>query len=76
MCPKAAITTPFGLFKLLRMPSGWRTAAQTFQHFIDEVTRSLSFCFACNDDLLVASKNAETNVDEDADANVCSHKSI
>uniref|UniRef100_A0A5S6R007 Reverse transcriptase domain-containing protein n=1 Tax=Trichuris muris TaxID=70415 RepID=A0A5S6R007_TRIMR len=56
--PKTAITTPFGLFEYLRMPFGLRNAAQTFQRFMDEVTRGLDFCFAYLDDILVASKSS------------------
>ncbi|KRZ64132.1 Retrovirus-related Pol polyprotein from transposon, partial [Trichinella sp. T8] len=41
--PKTAITTPFGLFEYVRMPFGLRNAAQTFQRFMDEVTRGLRF---------------------------------
>ena len=57
--PKTAITTPFGLFEFLRMPFGLRNAAQTFQHFIDEVLRGLHFCYAYIDDLLIASATPE-----------------
>ena len=32
-----------------------RNAAQTFQRFIDEVLTDLDFCYACIDDVLVAS---------------------
>ena len=53
--PKTAIVTPFGLFEYVRMPFGLRNSAQTFQRFIDEVTRGLEFCFAYIDDLLIAS---------------------
>lgn len=53
--PKTAITTPFGLFEYIRMPFGLRNAAQTFQRFIDQVLRGLTFCFAYLDDILVAS---------------------
>ena len=52
---KTAVTTPFGLFEFLRMPFGLRNAAQTFQRFIDQVLRGLSFCYAYIDDLLIAS---------------------
>uniref|UniRef100_A0A5S6QY53 RNA-directed DNA polymerase n=1 Tax=Trichuris muris TaxID=70415 RepID=A0A5S6QY53_TRIMR len=52
--PKTAITTPFGLFEYVRMPFGLRNVAQTFQRFMDEVTRGLDFCFVYVDDILVA----------------------
>ena len=35
--PKTAITTLFGLFEFQRMPFGLRSAAKTFQHFMDQV---------------------------------------
>ena len=57
--PKTAITTPFGPFEFLRMPFGLRNAAQTFQRFIDEVLRGLHFCYACIDDVLIASATPE-----------------
>ena len=57
--PKTAVTTPFGLFEFLRMPFGLRNAAQTFQRFIDQVLRGLSFCYAYIDDLLITSSSME-----------------
>ncbi|KRY16294.1 Transposon Ty3-G Gag-Pol polyprotein [Trichinella patagoniensis] len=57
--PKTAIMTPFGLFEDVRMPFGLRNAAQTFQRFMDEVTRGLRFCFVYLDDVLVASRSKE-----------------
>nr|VZI48499.1 unnamed protein product [Spirometra erinaceieuropaei] len=57
--PKTAVTTPFGLFEFVRMPFGFRNAAQTFQRFIDRVLRGLPFVYAYIDDLLMASRNAE-----------------
>nr|VZI33766.1 unnamed protein product [Spirometra erinaceieuropaei] len=57
--PKTAVTTPFGLFEFVRMPSGLRNAAQTFQRFIDHVLLGLPFVYAYIDDLLVASRNEE-----------------
>lgn len=45
---KAAIITPFGLFKSLCIPLGLRNAAQTFQDFTDQVLRS----FTCISDYL------------------------
>ncbi|BHF67897.1 hypothetical protein SprV_0301092600 [Sparganum proliferum] len=57
--PKTAVTTPFGLFEFLRMPFGLRNAAQSFQRFIDDILRGLSFTYVHNDDILVASSSAE-----------------
>nr|VZI30919.1 unnamed protein product [Spirometra erinaceieuropaei] len=57
--PKTAITTPFGLFEFIRMPFGLRKAAQSFQRFIDEILRGLTFAYAYIDDILVASSSAE-----------------
>ncbi|BHF67774.1 hypothetical protein SprV_0301080300 [Sparganum proliferum] len=57
--PKTAVTTPFGLFEFIRMPFGLRSAAQTFQRFIDHALRGLPFVYAYTDDLLVASRNEE-----------------
>lgn len=61
--PKTAISTPFGLFEYVRMPFGLRNAAQTFQRFINEVTRGLHFVVAYLDDLLVASSSPEQHAD-------------
>ena len=60
--PKTAITTQFGLFEFLRMPFGLRNAAQTFQHFIDQVLRGLPFAYAYLDDLLIASISMEDHL--------------
>ena len=57
--PKTAITTPFGLFEFVWMPFGLKNAAQTFQRFIDQVLRGLTFCYVYIDDLLVASTSPE-----------------
>jgi len=57
--PKTAIVTPFGLFEFPYMSFGLRNAAQTFQHFIDEVLRGLDFCFAYIDDILVFSRTPQ-----------------
>jgi transposase InsO family protein len=54
--PKTAITTPFGLFEFPFMTFGLRNAGQTFQRFVDEMTRGLDFCFPYLDDFLVFSK--------------------
>ena len=42
---KTAVTTPFGLFNFTRTPFGLRNSGQTFQRFIDHVTRGLDFVF-------------------------------
>ena len=60
--PKTAITTPFGLFEFLRMPFGLKNAAQTFQHFIDQVLSRLHFTYAYIDDVLVASSIPEEHI--------------
>ncbi|KRZ65459.1 Retrovirus-related Pol polyprotein from transposon 17.6, partial [Trichinella sp. T8] len=52
---KTAITTPFGLFEFLKMPFGLRNTAQSFQRFIDTVTRGIEDCFVYVDDILLAS---------------------
>lgn len=51
--PKTVNSTPFGLFEYTRKPFVLRNAAQTFQCFINYVTRDLPFVYAYIDDLLV-----------------------
>lgn len=53
---KTAVKTPFGLYEFMRMPFGLRNAPQTFQRFVDQLTRDLDFAFVYLDDILVASK--------------------
>ena len=60
---KMAVVTPFGLFEFVCMPFGLRNAAQTFQSFIDEVLRGLTFAYSYVDDVLVASKSADEHED-------------
>ena len=57
---KTAVTTPFGLFNFTRTPFGFRNSGQTFQRFIDHVTRGLDFVFVYLDDLLVTSPDHKT----------------
>nr|VZH98912.1 unnamed protein product [Spirometra erinaceieuropaei] len=57
--PKTTVTTPFSLFEFLRMPFGLRNAAQSFQRFIDDILRGLSFTYVYIDDILVASSSTE-----------------
>lgn len=54
--PKTAITTPFGLYEFPVMTFGLRNAGQTFQRFVDELTRGLDFVYPYLDDFLVFSK--------------------
>lgn len=56
---KTAITTPFGLYEFTRMPFGLRNAAQSFQRFMNEVTKGLDFVFVYMDDILVFSDSEE-----------------
>ena len=60
---KTAVTTPFGLYEFVRMPFGLHNAAQTFQHFMDEVLRGLQFCYAYMDDVLIASATPEEHLE-------------
>ncbi|UYV75033.1 hypothetical protein LAZ67_12002194 [Cordylochernes scorpioides] len=60
--PKTAITTPFGLFEFTRMNFGLKGASQTFQRFMDEVTKGLDFVFVYIDDVLIASKNENDHI--------------
>jgi hypothetical protein len=57
--PKTAIIIPFGLFEFPFISFGLRSAAQTFQRFMDQVLRGLDFCFAYLDDILVFSRTLE-----------------
>ncbi|XP_023314763.1 uncharacterized protein LOC111693661 [Trichogramma pretiosum] len=56
---KTAITTPFGLYEFPFMTFGLKNAGQTFQRFMDEVTRGLPFCYVYIDDILVYSRSKE-----------------
>ena len=60
---KTAIITPFGLFEFLRMPFGLKNAAQTFQRFMDEVTKGLDFVFVYIDGVLIASSSFHEHID-------------
>ncbi|KRZ75639.1 Retrovirus-related Pol polyprotein from transposon opus [Trichinella papuae] len=59
---KTAITTPFGLFEFIKMPFGLRNAAQSFQRFIDTVTRGIEDCFVYVDDILLASESEKEHL--------------
>ena len=60
--PKTAVTTPFGLFEFVRMPFGLRNAAQSLQHFMDQVLRGLPLAYAYIDDVLIASSTPEEHL--------------
>lgn len=55
--PKTAITTPFGLYEFPFMNFGLSNSSQTFQRFVDEMTRGLDFCYCYLDDFLIFSKD-------------------
>ena len=54
---KTAILTPLGSFAFKKMPMGLTLAGNTFQRFMNEVTRGLTFVYVYIDDILVFSKN-------------------
>ena len=56
---KTAVITPVGLYGYTKMPFGMRDCGNTFQRFMDQVTRGLDFCFAYVDNVLVASSSFE-----------------
>jgi hypothetical protein len=60
--PKAAIITPFGLFKFNFMPFSLKNAAQMFQRLMDSLFRSLPFIFVYLDDILIFSKSRSEHV--------------
>ena len=58
---KTAVTTPFDLLNFTRAPFDLRNSRQTFQRFIDHVTRRLDFVFVYLDDSLVTSPDHSTH---------------
>ena len=58
---KTAVTTPFELFNFTRTPFELRNAGQTFQRFMDHVTRDFDFVFVYLYDLLVTSPDHKTH---------------
>ena len=58
---KTVVTTPFGLFNFTRTQFGLRNSGQTFQLFIDHVTRGLDFVYVYLDDLPVTSPDHRTH---------------
>lgn len=61
--PKTAITTPFGMFEFQYMTFGLRNAGQTFQRFVDEMTRGLDFVYCYLDDFLIYSRDETEHED-------------
>ena len=57
--PKMAVITPFGLFKFVKMPFGLQNADQTFQRFMEQVVRGLTFAYNYINDLVIASKDSK-----------------
>ncbi|GFX34118.1 retrovirus-related Pol polyprotein from transposon 17.6 [Trichonephila clavipes] len=57
--PKAAVTTPWGLYEYTHLCFGLVNAPQTFMRFMHEVLRGLPFCFVYLDDILCYSENTE-----------------
>ena len=53
---KTAILTPCGTYVFKRLAVGLSGAAQTFQRFMDEIFRDVSFVFVYTDDILIFSK--------------------
>ena len=60
--PKTAITTPFSLFEYVHMPFGLRNAAQTFQHFMDQVLCGISNTYVYIDDIQIASSTPKEHL--------------
>ena len=58
---KTAVTTPPGLFELIKMPFGLRNAAQTFQRLMDEVLRRLPCACAYIDYILIVCRDATSH---------------
>ena len=55
------MTKPFGFFNFTQTPLGLHNSRQTFQRFIDHVTRGLNFVFVYLKDLLLTSPDQATH---------------
>lgn len=55
--PKTAVTTPFGIFELFRMPFGLNDFCKTFQEMMDYITCDLVVNFTYLEDILILCKN-------------------
>ena len=59
---KTAICTSFGLFEFIKMPFGLHNTGQTFQRLMDDILCGLPFVFVYLDDVLIASRTHEEQV--------------
>jgi hypothetical protein len=59
---KTAVSTPFGLFEVLRLPFGLRNEGNNFQRMMDQVLGCLPFTYVYQDDLRVASRDWNENL--------------
>ena len=57
LLPVSMVITPFGLFKW--MPFGLRNTRCMFQRMMDKILGGIPHCFVYNDDILIASPDAE-----------------
>ncbi|KAF2355750.1 Reverse transcriptase domain [Trinorchestia longiramus] len=57
--PKTAVITPFGLFEYTVMPFGLRNSGQTFQRYMDHITKEMDFLTCYVDDILIASTSEQ-----------------
>lgn len=56
--PKTAVQTPIGLLEFIYMPFGLKTAAQTWQRYIDSILKIYyKFSFTFMDDIIIHSEN-------------------
>ncbi|KAK3748130.1 hypothetical protein RRG08_030563 [Elysia crispata] len=62
--PKTAVITPFGLWEILRLPFGLKSAAQTFQRLMDSVLQDIDSTFVYFDDILKASSTEKEHMDD------------
>ena len=60
---KTAVTKPFGLFEIIRMPFGLKNVGKAFQRFIHEVAQKIKDVFVYSDDVLVASSDIESHLE-------------
>lgn len=59
---KTAVTTPFGPFEFLCLSFGLYSAVQTFQKFIDSITRELDSVYVHIGDILIALPNVDEHI--------------